>query len=98
MSDESKTGVNKAGAEEELTKKKAEKKTPIDIKTVPNDADLQSHITLEEENEKLKDANKTLKVEKEMLQKMLRVSQQQNLELIEGMENVKADFENGRMR
>ena len=57
--------------------------------------ELEAERQLRKEVEK---ENKTLKVEKEMLQKMLRVSQQQNLELIEGMENVKADFENGRMR
>jgi len=53
---------------------------------------------LEEENKKLKEEVERLKGENDKRREMLRVLQQQNTELIQGMENVKADFEMGGRR
>lgn len=59
-------------------------KKPINIPKVPDDANLQDHILLEEENEKLR--------------KKVEILQKQNLELIQEMESIKADFDSHNMR
>ena len=46
----------------------------------------------------LQEENEQLRKENEFLKKKLKVLQEQNLELIQGMENVKSDFEIGGMR
>ena len=65
-------------------KKKPIKKKPIKITNVPTDVNLQAHKTLEEENEQLT--------------KKVKILQQQNLELIQEIESIKADFDRISMR
>jgi hypothetical protein len=69
----------------ELSQQESKNKKPIEIPVVPADANLETFVILEEENEKLTKENVFLK-------KKVEVLQQQNLELIQEMENIKSDF------